>query len=88
MARRTNWSSCKQTGKRRFRTEEDAEAALRDCLKKQDNRYHGGARQEKRYYYCTHCNGFHLTSKKFNRTYLADAMEELRLQTLEALNLE
>jgi len=86
MGRRTNYSTCKATGKRRFRTEEDAEAALRQSRKMQENRWHGGSRRERRYYDCDQCGGFHLT--KLERFVPYDPWEDLRLETLKALESE
>jgi hypothetical protein len=85
MGKRTNWATCKRTGKRRFRTQEDAETALRESRKLQQNRWHGGKRAECRWYRCEFCDGFHLTSRQSRTTDFTDSMEALRLETLQSL---
>jgi hypothetical protein len=87
MGKRVNWTTCKQTGKRRFRTKDDAETALRQSLKLQQNRWHGGDRAEKRYYSCEFCDGYHLTRQPYSRAGFDDAMEQLRLETLKSLEM-
>jgi hypothetical protein len=57
--KRTKWSTCKSTGKRRFRTEHDAKVALK--VARDSSRDH---RKECRYYECDDCGGWHLTSQR------------------------
>ena len=61
---------CKVTGKSRFPTPGDAKAAMNslksgiryyDTTGKRINRRAGKVKQC-RYYYCCHCNGYHMTS--------------------------
>lgn len=56
-------STCHTAGKVRFRSKEDAVLALyRASLSR--NRSHESNRHEIRFYQCTHCMGYHLTSKE------------------------
>lgn len=70
-----SWAHCKATGKALFRTEQDAERALRQAQAKRDHllraRVKGIVRSESRYYECDYGEHFHLTSmplKAYERT--------------------
>lgn len=68
--RRTKYSTCKQTGKRTFRSEQEAERALAGAKSRAKSMRVKGQerkRREKRYYPCKHCSGFHLTSQPRRR---------------------
>lgn len=77
-----NYERCTYTGKRIFATQAEAKDLLRKP--KVPVQYDGRRvkrrmkkRKEKREYYCDHCEGWHVTSKKFyNNKKRKDADEE------------
>ena len=65
--RKTSWYTCKNSGKRGYRTRDEAERALGSCRERRQNlrrRVPRVLRQERRAYYCDWCDGYHLTSQE------------------------
>lgn len=78
----TNELKCSATGKSRYPTPGDAKHAIfviaRRNHGKNRNKKMTGKGGAKRYYKCSHCNGFHLTSTNYRtvRAYMKERIKE------------
>lgn len=58
---------CRRTGKLRHKTKLDAQLALVHSQRPRKNRKRANKREEVRFYHCSFCGGWHLTSAPRDR---------------------
>lgn len=63
-------------------TKKEAEAAIKDITQNHRTQH----RKERRYYYCSRCNAWHLTSKELNPEGLVNVKLKRKKEWLQLLN--